>query len=174
MQLSLLFELTKSCFAIEPDTANMLNTFEETTRHPSYVIFDEPIQALKVSSVKEQEWLIIWEARPTVNCSELLMDDLQNSAKPMVANLCIQPSEDEKTFELSAMVENRRSRFRWLYSAKYLGRDRNNCPYQAVNYKLEEAFSVYIARLQLKALQGIRLVSFNIEIVWWDLLWAQW
>ena len=47
-----------------------------------------------------------WDARLTINSSEPLRDDLQNSAEEMIANLCIQPSEDRKTFELSTKVEN--------------------------------------------------------------------
>lgn len=62
---------------------------------------DLRLSATKEGMIKEQELLFAWDTRLAINPSELLMDGLPNSAKETVANLCIKPSEDEKTFELS-------------------------------------------------------------------------
>lgn len=46
-----------------------------------------------------------WDARLTVRSSEPLSSDICNSVKEMVDNLCIRPSQDQKTFELSTKIE---------------------------------------------------------------------
>lgn len=46
-----------------------------------------------------------WDARLTVRSSEQVSSDIRSSVKEMVDNLCIRPSPDQKSFNLSTKVE---------------------------------------------------------------------